>query len=166
MRTETWPMMRFKDLCKRCCFAAGGPRHKLCFVVTVHVNSTCYSAAGQKRYGVAENSFVEGEMGLRGLWSRFRDQSRLCRGTDSSSKPMTSFPRFCLPARPLQCRQYEYRSGCASAQGFDRGLLALRFAGALLRREPTCPCTQRMAEGVTVCSVVAASPTPCDSKAR
>ena len=35
-------------------------------------------------------------------------------GTDHDSKPLPSFPRFCLPARPLQCRQEEYRSGRAT----------------------------------------------------
>ena len=46
-------------------------------------------------------------------------------GTDHDSEPLPSFPRFCLPARPLQCRQEEYRSGRATAQGFGRSLLAL-----------------------------------------
>jgi hypothetical protein len=32
-------------------------------------------------------------------------------GTDDDAKPLPSFPSFCLPARPLQCRQEEYRSG-------------------------------------------------------
>jgi hypothetical protein len=41
-------------------------------------------------------------------------------GTDHDLKPLPSFPRFCLPARPLQCRQEEYRSGRATAQGFGR----------------------------------------------
>ena len=54
-------------------------------------------------------------------------------GTDHDSKPLPSFPRFCLSARPLQCRQEEYRSGRATAQGFGRSLLALPFAGARLR---------------------------------
>src|SRR6266702_4713231 len=54
-------------------------------------------------------------------------------GTDHDSKPLPSFPRFCLPARPLQCRQEEYRSGRATAQGFGRSLLTLPFAGARLR---------------------------------
>src|SRR6266850_2319663 len=54
-------------------------------------------------------------------------------GTDHDSKPLPSFPRFCLPARPLQCRQEEYRSGRATAQGFGRSLLVLPFAGARLR---------------------------------
>ncbi|HEY3835443.1 MAG TPA: transposase [Bryobacteraceae bacterium] len=49
-------------------------------------------------------------------------------GTDHDSKPLPSFPRFCLPARPLECRQEEYRSGRATAQGFGRSLLALPFA--------------------------------------
>ena len=51
-------------------------------------------------------------------------------GTDHDSEPLRSFPRLCLPARPLQCRQEEYRSGRASAQGFGRSLLALPFAGS------------------------------------
>jgi transposase len=55
-------------------------------------------------------------------------------GTDHDSKPLPSFPRFCLPVRPLQCRQEEYRSGRATAQGFGRSLLALPFAGARLRQ--------------------------------
>src|SRR5262252_6116168 len=53
-----------------------------------------------------------------------------CHGTDHDSKPLSSFPRFCLPTRPLQCRQEEYRSGGATALGFDRSLLALPFASA------------------------------------
>jgi len=48
-------------------------------------------------------------------------------GTDHDSKPLPSFPRFCLPARPLQCRQEEYRSGRATAQWFGRSLLAVPF---------------------------------------
>jgi hypothetical protein len=51
-------------------------------------------------------------------------------GTDHDSKPLSSFPRFWLPARPLQSRQEEYRSGRATAHGFGRSLLALPFAGA------------------------------------
>jgi len=31
--------------------------------------------------------------------------------TDHHSKPMPPFPRFCLRARPPQCRQEEYRRG-------------------------------------------------------
>ena len=54
-------------------------------------------------------------------------------GTDHDSKPLPSFPRFCLPVRLLQCRQEEYRSGRATAQGFGRSLLALPFDGARLR---------------------------------
>jgi hypothetical protein len=51
-------------------------------------------------------------------------------GTDQDLKPLPSFPGFCLPARSLHCRQEEHRSRCATAQGFDRSLLALPFAGA------------------------------------
>ena len=54
-------------------------------------------------------------------------------GTDHDSKPLPSFPRFCLPARPVQSRQEEYRSGRATAQGFGRSLLALHnFRGTSL----------------------------------
>jgi nitrate/TMAO reductase-like tetraheme cytochrome c subunit len=30
-------------------------------------------------------------------------------GTDHDSKPLPSLPRFCLPARLLECRQEEYQ---------------------------------------------------------
>jgi len=48
-------------------------------------------------------------------------------GTDHDSKPLPSLPGFYLPAR--QCRQEEHRSSRSTAQGFDRGLLALSFSG-------------------------------------
>jgi|SRR5579872_4380481 len=54
-------------------------------------------------------------------------------GTDHDSKPLPSFPGFCLPACPLQCRQEEHRSGSTTAQRFGRSLLALLFAGTGLR---------------------------------
>ena len=43
-------------------------------------------------------------------------------GTDHDSNPLPSFPRFCLPARPLNCRQEEHRSGRTTAQGFGGSL--------------------------------------------
>ena len=57
-------------------------------------------------------------------------------GTDHDFKPLPSFPGFCVPARLLQCRQEENRSGRAAAQGFGRSPLALPFARARLR--PPC----------------------------
>ncbi len=56
---------------------------------------------------------------------RCRRHSRPRHGTDHDSKPLPSFPGFCLPARLLQCRQEEHRSGRGTAQGFGRSLLAL-----------------------------------------
>jgi hypothetical protein len=69
--------------------------------------------------------------GLERFMVEIRRRPVLRHGTDHDSKPLPSFPRFCLPARPIQCRQEEYRSGRATAQGFGRSLLALPFAGAL-----------------------------------
>src|SRR6516225_4058107 len=43
-------------------------------------------------------------------------------GTDHHPKTLPSFPRFCLPARPLNCRQEEHRSGRTTAQGFGGSL--------------------------------------------
>ena len=37
-------------------------------------------------------------------------------GTDHDLKPLPSFPGFCLPARPLRCRQEEHRSRRATAR--------------------------------------------------
>src|ERR1700722_3863279 len=68
-----------------------------------------------------------------GLWVEFRCRTPPRHGTDHDLKPLPSFPGFCLPARPIGCRQEEHRSRRATAQGFDRSLLALPFAGARLR---------------------------------
>ncbi len=50
-------------------------------------------------------------------------------GTDLDSKPLPPLPGICLPARPLQSRQEEYRSGRATAQRFGRALLAVVIWG-------------------------------------
>ena len=59
----------------------------------------------------------------------FRRRTPPRHGIDHDLKPLPSFPGFCLPARPLGCRQEEHRSRRATAQGFDGSLLALPFAG-------------------------------------
>jgi len=69
------------------------------------------------------------------LWLRFAATRFQRHGTDHDSKPLPSFPGFCLRARPLQCGQKEHRSSRATAKGLDRSLLTLPFAGA--RLQPT-----------------------------
>jgi hypothetical protein len=44
-------------------------------------------------------------------------------GTDHDPEPLSSFSRFCLSARPFQCRQEEHRSGRAPAKRFGRNML-------------------------------------------
>jgi hypothetical protein len=66
----------------------------------------------------------------------FRRRTPPRHGADDELKPLPSFSGFYLPARPLGCRQEEHRSRRATAQGFDRSLLALSFAGARLRPTP------------------------------
>jgi hypothetical protein len=75
----------------------------------------------------------EGEPRLGAVSGGIRCHSLSRHGTDHDSKPLPSFPRFCLPARPLQYRQEEHRSGRATARGFGCSLLALPFAGPRLR---------------------------------
>jgi hypothetical protein len=77
-----------------------------------------------------------GEPTVRGrLVAEVRRHSFQRHGTDHDSKPLPSFPGFCLRARPLQCGQKGHRSSRATAKGFDRSLLTLQFAGA--RLQPT-----------------------------
>ena len=66
------------------------------------------------------------------VWGRFMVEFR--RHSLPTMELTTTFPRFCLPARPLQRRQEEHRGGRTTAQGFGRSLLALPFADARLRR--------------------------------
>ena len=66
-----------------------------------------------------------------GLWLRFAATRFQRHGTDHDSKPLPSFPGFCLRARPLQCGQKEHRSSRATAKGFDR-----RSARAAICRRP------------------------------
>jgi len=82
---------------------------------------------------VAQRLSIQRLTGLERLMVEGRRRPLPRHGTDHDSKPLPLFPRFCLPARPLQCRQEEYRSGRATAQGIGRSLLALPFAGAPLR---------------------------------
>ena len=82
---------------------------------------------------VAQRLSIPRLAGLKRFMVEIRRRPLPRYGTDHDSKPLPSFPRFCIPARPLQCRQEEYRSGRATAQWFGRSLLALPFAGGRLR---------------------------------
>ena len=53
----------------------------------------------------------------------------LCYGTDHDSEPLPPLSGICLPPRPVQSRQEEYRGFGTAAQGLRRDLFPLPSAG-------------------------------------
>ncbi len=70
-----------------------------------------------KERSVAQRLSIPRLAGLERFMVEIRRRPLPRHGTDHDSKRLPSFPRFCLPARPLRCRQKEYRSGRATVQG-------------------------------------------------
>jgi Transposase len=76
---------------------------------------------------VAQRLSIPRLTGLKRFMEEIRPRPLPRHGTDHDSKPL------CLAARPLQCRQEEYRSGRATAQGSAAVCSRCHFAGVRLR---------------------------------